>query len=630
MFGIRHKLILGFGGLLAILLLVGLLSRASLHRYSGTLERIFRENYDSVLYGQRMKEAVDALDDHAQSILYGAWDTSVRTSAEVIADFEANLAKELGNVTLPGEGDLAHEINRLWYGDGAVGPGYKATLSRVADTSGSTEERRNLYRDQVAPTAVRLRDAAQKIIDLNVQNMGFTNGQVKRSAVQAERTLYVLIAAGIVLGVVFVYAISRSILGALGAVTASAREIERGNLDLIVPVTTRDELGQLAQTFNTMASRLREFRRTDRAKLVRTQRTTQLALGSLPDAVAIISPDGKVEIANETARKMFGLHPETDLASTPATGLADLFRRAAGERRTIQSKGYDGAIQIFNGQERFFLPTAVPIIDEERNLAGVTLVLADVTNLRKLDEMKSGLLSVVSHELKTPLTSIRMAAHVLLEERVGPLNAKQQELLIASREDADRLYEIIENLLDMGRIESGRLLIDLKPTAPDTLVRDAIDEIEAAFRDKGVELVVDVSSELHAVMADANRVSHVFSNLLNNALKYTNSGGRVTVTALADTDERFVRFTVEDTGTGISADALSHVFERFFRAPGQTGKSGAGLGLAIAKEIVDVHGGTIRAESVLGQGSTFTFTLPLATEQMATATGLPPSVEERP
>jgi len=200
-----------------------------------------------------------------------------------------------------------------------------------------------------------------------------------------------------------------------------------------------------------MASRLREFRRTDRAKLVRTQRTTQLAVNSLPDAIAIVNPDGRVELANDAAQQLFGLRPQMLLSAATASGLEDLFKRAVSERRTVQSQGYDAAIQIFNGQERFFLPTAVPILDEDRQFVGVTLVLADVTNLRKLDEMKSGMLAVVSHELKTPLTSIRMSTHLLLEEKVGPLNPKQQELLVAAREDADRLYQIIESLLDIGR-----------------------------------------------------------------------------------------------------------------------------------------------------------------------------------
>ena len=314
MFGIRQKLALGFGGVLAILLLVGFLGRESLRRYTGSLERIFRENYDSVVYGQEMKEAVESIDDTAQASLYNGLIAPQRTPEQMIAQFEANLAKEQGNITLPHEGDWADELARLWNGTPAVdgnpaSPGYRDQFLQLIQQTGMLSDRRELYQSHFFPLTLQLKAAAQQVIDMNAKNMGLATGPLEQSALQAERTLLALVAAGAALGVLFVALISRSILRAISGVTASAREIERGNLDLVVPVTSRDELGQLAETFNAMAGRLREFRRTDRAKLVRTQRTTQLALGSLPDAVAIISPEGRVEMSNDTAQGLFGLRP---------------------------------------------------------------------------------------------------------------------------------------------------------------------------------------------------------------------------------------------------------------------------------------------------------------------------------
>jgi signal transduction histidine kinase len=139
------------------------------------------------------------------------------------------------------------------------------------------------------------------------------------------------------------------------------------------------------------------------------------------------------------------------------------------------------------------------------------------------------------------------------------------------------------------------------------LVREAVEEVDAAYRDKGVTLERDVPSDIPMVQADVDRIGHVFSNLLSNALKYTPSGGRVRVSAEQDAD--VVRFVVEDTGAGIPAEHLPKIFERFYRAPGQHGRSGVGLGLAIAKEIVEVHGGGISVQSKVGQGSRFNFTL---------------------
>ena len=186
-----------------------------------------------------------------------------------------------------------------------------------------------------------------------------------------------------------------------------------------------------------MAARLREFRRTNRAKLLRTQQTTQLAVNSLPDAVAVTSPDGTIELSNDAAQRLFGIRPAANIVAVADRRLVEVFREVVKTERASNVRGYESAIEVYDagGQLRFFLPHAVPISDGDTHaIVGVTLVLADVTNLRRLDEMKSGLLSVVSHELKTPLTSIRMAVHLLLEERVGVLTSKQVELLTAARE----------------------------------------------------------------------------------------------------------------------------------------------------------------------------------------------------
>jgi signal transduction histidine kinase len=265
------------------------------------------------------------------------------------------------------------------------------------------------------------------------------------------------------------------------------------------------------------------------------------------------------------------------------------------------------------------LPHGIPIRDSERRLLGVTLVLGDVTNLRRLDEMKSGLLSVVSHELKTPLTSIRMAVHLLLEERIGSLTAKQVELIVAARDDSDRLHKIIEELLDMGRLESGRVNLDLQPQSVQTLLSQAVEAQEAAFHDHGVSVAVEIAEDTPDVLADPARIDHVFSNLLSNALKFTPPGGQVRVTAAPQ--GAFVRFVVADTGAGIPREHLPRIFDRFYRVTGPNQPGGAGLGLAIAKEIVELHGGRIEVESEVGKGSRFSFTLQPAEAAHPVATG---------
>jgi len=237
----------------------------------------------------------------------------------------------------------------------------------------------------------------------------------------------------------------------------------------------------------------------------------------------------------------------------------------------------------------------------------VILILKDVTEQLEHDELKRGVISTVSHQLKTPLTSIRMAIHLLLDEKVGTLTAKQQELLIAAQEDSDRLDRILENLLDMSRIVSGKVAMDLAAAQPQQMILNAVESYRAAARQRGVELTTNLPGDLPEVSADALQIAHVFANLLFNALKYTDSGGAITMSAQAD--QELVRFSVSDTGKGIPEEHLPKIFDRFFRVPGQDHETGTGLGLSIVKEIVEAHGGSVGVESRLGEGTTFSFTL---------------------
>jgi len=602
MLGLRQKLLLGFGGLLFILLVVSTLSIVVLHRYSNALDRYLRENYRSVEYGQNMKSALAQIDAAADFALWDQASSSAVSVQAAVQEFADNLLLEKDNLTLPGEPEAAARVEDLW-------KRYQGLYGQVFDSATPPVQRREFYRTTLLPLSEQLSAAAQKIIKMNLDNMVAVDGQVKTTALTAQRGMCVMAVAGSLLAVLFVLVFGRTILKPLRALTQSAHEIERGNLDLVVPARGHDELARLAEAFNSMAARLREFRRSDQARLLRTQQTTQLAIDALPDAVAMIGPDARVEMANETARRLLGLAVETPVSAIRIKAVRDLYEVACRQGLTTEPRGYEAAIQIFNGEgeERFFLPHAIPIRDDDRELVGVTLVLADVTRLRKIDELKSGLLSTVSHELKTPLTSVRMGVHLLLEERVGPLTPKQQELLTAAGEDADRLHRMIDNLLDLGRMESGRVKMDIQPMVARRIVDQSVEPLESSFHDKGVALKIDVPDDLPEVLADATRIGHVLTNLLTNALRFTSPGGEVTVVAALEPTA--VRFSVRDNGVGIPEEYLGRIFERFFRAPGQGPQSGAGLGLAIAREIVEAHGGRIWVHSQEGQGSTFAFTL---------------------
>jgi NtrC-family two-component system sensor histidine kinase KinB len=618
MFGLRQKLMLGFGGLLLIVLAISLVGIAVTRQHRGALDKFLYENWRSVEYGQKMVEALGTLNDQVRGLPANpapAALAAVKTaSMPAIEQFDVNCRNEDNNITLPHEDEIAGQLTLLWFGTDLTGKKvtndcYRDYYMLILDHK-TTADQRAVALAAIARLSPQVNAQAMGVIKLNFENMTPVEGRIKSMADDASRLMLVLDAVGTGLAILFTMMVARSILEPVKALTKSAQQIEDGNLDLVVQVKSRDELWKLAEAFNSMAAKLREYRRNSRAKLVRTQQSTQNAINSLPDAVAIVTPDGNVEMANEAAQKLFGLRADVHVTAQRAPWLVDLFNKTVTELRAVQPRDYASAIQVLDekGGEKFFLPHSVPVLDEERNLLGVTVVLADVTNLRRLDEMKSGMLSVVSHELKTPLTSIRMGVHLLLEERLGSLTASQNDILTAVREDSDRLNRIVENLLDMGRIESGREMFDLKAEPVEKIVADATEPIMTAFHDKGVSLTTQLPGALPSVLVDNTRIGHVFSNLLGNALKYTPPGGQVTISAEA-LPGGFVRFTVADSGRGIPKEYLGKIFERFFRIPGQAGQTGAGLGLAIAREIIEAHGGAVKVESVEGEGSKFSFTL---------------------
>ena len=598
---LKTKLIIGFCGLLAILLVVGMMSIRTANDFSKSIERILRENYDSVVACYKMKGAVERLDRIAMTSLWEMPQGAHAQSEAILLDFEKRLQFQQRNVTVLGEQALTDRMTEQW-------KTYREEFISLLKPLDSEIARLDFFRNHLLIRSDELRDTAQKIIDLNLNNMVAVDGQTRLRALETRRTLLLLVFSGFALAVVFIALLWLSIFRPIAGLTRSVHEIQQGNLDLVVNVHSRDEMGQLAEAFNEMALSLRKLRRKNHARLLRTQHSTQLALESLSDAVAICSPNGEIELANDAAQRLFGLKPEATVDASGNEKIKEIFSRAASDLRAGRSKDPDAVIQVFqDGEERFYLPEAIPILDKENRLAGVTLILRDFTCMRQLDELKRGLISTVSHQLKTPLTSIRLAMHLLLSEKLGPLTPKQTEILATAREDSDRLYRIIENLLDISRMESGQSRMQLHPVASEQLVLQPVDAMRTAFMDRGVALVVDVPLGTPAVMADELRLRYVFENLLSNALKYTPAGGQVSV--IAQSEEHVVRFIIEDTGSGIPEEYLPHIFEKFFRVPEQEHRSDTGLGLAIAREIVEAHGGHIDVASQVGKGARFSFTL---------------------
>jgi NtrC-family two-component system sensor histidine kinase KinB len=605
MLGIRHKLMLGFGSLFAVVAVIGLLTMTQINELGQAIDVILKQNYRSVVACQEMKESLERMDSGILYTLVNRRIEGNRLIEKFTATFLISLNVELGNITLPGEGEKARRIKTL-FGE------YKGMIPLVTQSTDALQVRRTAYFSKLQPLFLEINGLAQDIQLMNQNNMSEANDAARHLSGIAHRRMVLAITICTFLSFFFSYLARRWILRPINNLIESTNEIRRGNLDLVLETGSKDEIGQLSESFNEMAVALRDVRKKERVNLMRTRHTMENVFKALPEAIAVLDQDGRVEFSTIKADQHFGLKPGVLIYDLGYEWLPDLIRRALDEDRIVEPEVKGAYIQQFvENREYFFEPLAVPIrvVPEDRQALGVALILKDVTQVHEQRELKRGVVSTVSHQLKTPLTSLRMSIHLLLEERLGHLNEKQIELLLAAREDNERLVSILDDLLDLNRIESGKAQLSLQPVNARDLVLDAKEPFLIEAKDKGVEMVNDTSEDVPEVMADVKKIQQVFANLFSNALRVTGPGGVITVRAHPEPE--CVRFSVEDTGLGIPAEHLGHMFEQFYRGTEQKAESGVGLGLAIVKKLVEAHGGGVGVESEAGKGSVFSFTLPL-------------------
>jgi signal transduction histidine kinase len=609
---LQTKLLMGILPTLALLVGLGLWAIVMFYRLGGNIDVILRENYRSILAAEKMKEAIERMDSGLLFAVGGKEERGRRQFDDNRPRFEENLRIEQGNITVPGEQAQADELDRQMRG-------YLVAARRFFSLpTEKKQERVDLYFNELEPTFNMIRRAADQVLVLNQDNMTAMDLRARTNARNSVRLMIAALLFAIVVSVSAALFMSRKILAPIQAVTDGARAMARGALDQLVPPASRDELGDLSAAFNEMARTLREYRQAGTARLLRAQKTAQATIDSFPDPVVVVDPVGSVAQANPAARRLLGVVPSTEppVPWYPAQPLRSLINDVLSGRGDHLPHSLEQAIALSDaGQERYFLPRVVAIRTDPDELLGAAVALTDVTKFHLLDRLKSDMVSTVSHELKTPLTSVQMAIHLLLEEVVGPLTPKQLELLLAARQDSDRILAMINDLLDLTRIEQGRVKLDLQPQTVSALVEGALDRVQSRAEDAGITINTQLGGDLPEVLVDHDRIEHVFDNLIVNAIQHTARGGTIRVEAAA-LGER-VRFAVEDSGEGIPAEQLPRVFEKFYRIPTTRHQGGAGLGLAIVREIVLAHGGEIEVQSEVGKGTRFTFTLPAGPDPLA-------------
>ncbi len=428
------------------------------------------------------------------------------------------------------------------------------------------------------------------------------------ASTEARRTAGVAVLVTLLISVLAAFLLARALTAPLLALTRAAEAVARGDFLATVDIRTGDELQELAETFNTMTARLRSYSVLQVDRLIAEQRKTEAILFSISEGIVMADREGRVQLANRQAREMFGLAADADIEGRPLTEAlpAGALRDALVAVSKAPGKGYKEADLSDNQARKILRVAASAVVTPGRSAElGVVFALRDVTLERELEMMKDDFLNYITHDLRNPLGSAMGFLDVLLKGTAGVLSSEQHAIVSSVRRSTSRLMAMINNILDIAKMESGRAKLQLKSVSLAGIAGRAIDILEQLAKAKRVSVQL-VAIEEFSIDGDSDMLERIFTNLLGNAIKFSNDGGTITVSVTSGDGELIC--CVEDNGDGIPPEHLKRVFEKFEQVPGQR-KGGTGLGLTITRYFVEAHFGRIWVESEIGRGARFYFTI---------------------
>lgn len=440
--------------------------------------------------------------------------------------------------------------------------------------------------------------------------------------IQANKNTYELVAWSMVVVLLFI-AVAGTVT--VLAVTKQLRRLKdeatsfaNGDLSRKIEVTSTDEVGQLAAAFNQMSDRLRSSYR----RIALEKQRDEILLESMGEGMIALDEKGRIGLINNNALNMLNLRDKQVIgqpvhkvfALHKAEGRKPLTAHDRPEMLALHSANPQSDVFSFQieGQKPLMLHiNASPVVIDDKT-AGVIVILRDVTHEREVDRMKTEFISLASHQLRTPLSAIKWFTEMLLAGDAGKLKPQQQEFAQNIYDSSERMIELVSSLLNISRIESGRIIIDPRPTDLKQLIEGIVNDLQAKTAEKQQSLIISVHKELPKINLDPRLIGQVFLNLLTNAIKYTPPGGEISV-FVSRKDDQIVS-QVTDNGYGIPKQEQGKVFQKFFRAENavKVETDGTGLGLYLIKAVIESSGGKIWFESAEGKGTTFWFSLPVS------------------
>jgi two-component system, NtrC family, sensor histidine kinase KinB len=474
----------------------------------------------------------------------------------------------------------------------------------------TTPEDKRIFIQKMSSMNQRIADISESVRTLYQDQLFATTDNLTAKSSQSILFIISLMILGIVIAILIYFHLVREIADPVVSLSYSIKELKRGNFEFSLPEPRgENELSALIPSFNEMALELRQHRREMDERLLRTNLQNRAVLTAIPAPVFLLNEDATIDQLNPAAESLQNRLGVS--GRLPGTLLA-LFHDCVEKRRDyLPDDIREAALFRIDDEEFYFLPRIFRFSAESGEGIWWAVLLMDVTRFRWLDEMKTNLLATVSHEIKTPLTGIRMVLHLLLEGRTGNLNDMQHNMVTSARDDCERLLLTLKRLLDLARVENGASQLQLRPVNLSESLERAKQLFSGTAEQKGCPLKIEAVGEVTDVLGDSVRLDEVIHNLLSNALKHSPPNQPVTLRVSSKPCGKFLRVSVIDHGDGVPEDCRGKLFDKFFRVPGQK-TDGVGLGLSIAREIVLAHGGRIGLAENENGVTEFIVDLPIA------------------
>lgn len=569
---IKTKLNLGVGLLFLMIIILALVSAFYIFSIKKDTENILKANYNTLEYSRNMLFSLDEINNNEK---------------KAITVFETNLNKQKSNITEIGEGEATRNLHNSF---------------DILKRNGTDEALKSKIREDIF-----------EIMKLNMIAIKQKSDVAKQTAETAN--LWIAVTSTLCFLVAFNLLVNlpNNIANPIKELTASIKEIANENYSERVHFINHNEFGDLAKSFNTMAKKLEEYNNSSLYKLSFEKKRLETLINNMHDPIIGLDNQKLIIFANNEALKVIGLKAE-DVIGESASTLAltnDLMRSLIvtsldnENQKSLPMKIFADDKESYFEKEMVNI-TIQPTGEEHTIDIGDVIILRNITPFKELDFAKTNFIATISHELKTPISSIKFSLQLLEKEQTGILNEEQKHLIYSIKEDSERLLKITGELLELSQLETGNIQLNIAQSNPYEIVQYATDAVKVQAEQKQIKLYLEADENLPSVKADSEKTAWVLINFLTNAIRYSSENSTITVKLKKENNQ--IVFQVIDTGKGIDNRYKAKVFDKYFQIPGSH-KSGTGLGLAISKEFIEAQSGKISMESELGLGSTFTITL---------------------